>query len=75
MHSDNVIVLRVPDGPPLCRSWRTSDRSSMTTAADFESAIALDEIEPPGGASENSNQFEGMAGSVVSRNSNPGPNT
>jgi formate hydrogenlyase transcriptional activator len=61
MHSSNVIVLKEPDGPRWRRSLRVRDRSSMTTAT----AIALDQIIDPlsGGASENSNQFEGMAGS------------
>ena len=64
MHPNNVIVLKEPDGPRWRRSLWTRDRSSMTTATDFESAIALDQIiDPPGGASENSNQFEGMVGS------------
>jgi formate hydrogenlyase transcriptional activator len=64
MHPDKVIVLKEPDGPRWRRSLWTRERSSMTTVTAFESAIALDQIiDPPGGASENSNQFEGMVGS------------
>ena len=64
MHPDKVIVLKEPDGPRWRRSLWTRERSSMTKVTAFESAIALDQmIDPPGDASENSNQFEGMVGS------------
>jgi formate hydrogenlyase transcriptional activator len=64
MHSDNAIVLRVPDGPLLCRSLRTRDRSSMTTTTDFGSGIAFDQfLGRPGDAAESQSEFEGMVGS------------
>src|SRR6202035_1867516 len=64
MHSKNVIVLQEPDGRRWRRSLWTRERSSMTKVTAFESAIALDQmIDPPGDASENSNQVEGMVGS------------
>jgi formate hydrogenlyase transcriptional activator len=64
MFSDNVIVLKGPEGPPWCRPLRTRDRSSMTTTADFESNVALHQfIEPRCDAPENQNESEGMVGS------------
>jgi formate hydrogenlyase transcriptional activator len=58
MHSDNVIVLRGPDGGPWYRSLRTLDRSSMTTTPDLESTVALDQFTAPP-----SDEFEGVVGS------------
>ena len=55
MHSNNVIVMKGPDGGPWYRSLRTADRS---TASDLESNVALDQfVAPP------SDEFEGMVGS------------
>ena len=58
MQSDNVIVMKGPDGGPWYRSLGTADRSLMTTTPDVESTVALDQfIEPL------CDEFEGMVGS------------
>ena len=57
MHSDNVIVMKGPDGGPWYRSSRTGDRSSLTTA-DLESTVTLDQFVPLP-----TDEFEGIVGS------------
>ena len=64
MHSDNVIVLKQPDGPRWCRSLRTYDRTSMTTTSDFESCVAPDQfLERPCDLTDSQSEFDGMVGS------------
>ena len=58
MHSDNVVVMKRPVGPPWYRSLRTADRPSMVTARDLGSTVALDQFMTPP-----SDGFEGMVGS------------
>jgi formate hydrogenlyase transcriptional activator len=58
MQSDNVFVMKRPDGPPWCRSMRTVEQSSTTTAPDLESAVELSQF-----MTRPSDGFEGMVGS------------
>jgi formate hydrogenlyase transcriptional activator len=58
MHSDNVIVMKGPDGPPWYRSLRTVKRPSTATGPDLESIVALDQFMAPP-----SDEFEGIVGS------------
>jgi formate hydrogenlyase transcriptional activator len=58
MHSDNVIVMKRPDGSPWYRSLRIVERPSTATARGSESTVALDQFAAPP-----SDEFEGIVGS------------